>query len=103
MLAAVLVVGGLAGVVGLCAVPVGKGIQLVGALVTAASPMNLLWAIVYPAATVPRSMTDPVAGRVTMIFGALLAAGGYAALVYAMHTTMKRSFMFTVRKLAGTN
>ena len=36
-----------------------------------------------------------------MVVGALLAAGGYATLVYLMHTTMQRSFMMTVRRLAG--
>ena len=34
--------------------------------------------------------------------GSALAAVVYAAVVLGMHTNMKRSFMMTVRKLAGT-
>ena len=36
------------------------------------------------------------------LIGAAIAAVIYALIVYAMHTTMKRSFMMTVRRLAGT-
>ena len=66
--------------------------------------MNLLWASVYPAARIRRSLIkDPIAGRVALVVGAAGAAVGYAAVVYGMHTTMKRSFMMTVRRLAGTS
>ena len=67
------------------------------------SPINLLWAIVYPGLTIPESLrTDPTAGRVTLVIGALLAGAFYTTGVYLMHSTMKRSFMMTVRKLAGS-
>lgn len=98
---AVLIVGGLAGALSLCALPVGKGIQAVGAVAAAVSPMNLLWAIVYPGATIPQSMQDPQTGRAAMVAGAALASIGYGIAVYSMLVTMKRNFMFTVRKLAG--
>ncbi len=99
---AVLVVGALAGVIGLCGIPAGKNMPIVGAAITAVSPMNLLWAVVYPAATIPRSLEDPFAGRMTIVVGAVLAAVAYSAIVYGMHTNMKRGFMMTVRRLAGT-
>ena len=98
---AVLVVGVIAGVLGLCGIPAGKKLQIVGALFTAVSPMNLLFAIVYPAETIPKSIADPVAGRAALAIGAVIASAIYIVVVYGMHTTMKRSFMMTVRKLAG--
>ncbi|MHC4415873.1 MAG: ABC transporter permease subunit [Planctomycetota bacterium] len=101
VVAAVLVVGAVAGVLGLCGLPAGLEMQIVGALVSAMSPLNLLWAIVYPAATIPKSLSDPVAGRFSLVAGAAIAGAVYTAVVYGMHTTMRRSFMMTVRKLAG--
>jgi hypothetical protein len=41
--------------------------------------------------------------RPGLLVGSLAAAIGGAVVVYAMHGAMKKSFMFTVRKLAGTN
>jgi ABC-type transport system involved in multi-copper enzyme maturation permease subunit len=102
VVAAVLVVGAIAGVIGLCGIPAGQNMPIVGALITSISPLNLLWAIVLPALTVPKSMEDPTSCRIALVVGALIAAVGYAAVVYGMHTTMKRSFMMTVRRLAGT-
>ena len=37
-----------------------------------------------------------------MVVGALLAAVGYGVMVYMLHNMIKRSFMMTVRKLAGS-
>jgi ABC-type transport system involved in multi-copper enzyme maturation permease subunit len=103
VVAAVLVVGAIGGVIGICGIPAGQNMPIVGALITSLSPMNLLWAIVLPAATVPKSLlNNPVSCRVALVAGAMFAAVGYAMVVYAMHTTMKRSFMMTVRRLAGT-
>ncbi|MCH8344185.1 MAG: hypothetical protein IH983_09365 [Planctomycetes bacterium] len=72
-------------------------------MINTLSPVNLLWAIVYPAKAILTSSTpnDIMAARISMVVGALLAAGGYATLVYLMLTTMRRSFMMTVRRLAG--
>jgi hypothetical protein len=103
VVASVLVVGAIGGVIGVCGVPAGQNMPVVGAIITSLSPINLLWAIVLPASTVPKSLlNDPVSCRVALVVGAAIAAGGYAMVVYAMHTTMKRSFMMTVRRLAGT-
>jgi hypothetical protein len=35
------------------------------------------------------------------VIGSMIAASLYMAIVYAMHTNNKRTFMMTVRKLAG--
>ncbi|MCZ6734205.1 MAG: hypothetical protein O7F17_11005 [Planctomycetota bacterium] len=101
--AAVLVAGGLTGVLGLCGLASGNKIPLVGAMINTLSPVNLLWAIVYPAKAILTSSTqnEIITARISMVVGALLAAGGYATVVYLMLTTMRRSFMMTVRRLAG--
>jgi ABC-type transport system involved in multi-copper enzyme maturation permease subunit len=103
VVAAVLVVSAVAGVIGVCGIPAGQNMPIVGALITSLSPVNLLWAIVLPASTVPKSLlNDPASCRVALVIGAVGAGAGYAMVVYALHTTMKRSFMMTVRRLAGT-
>ncbi|MCZ6852060.1 MAG: ABC transporter permease subunit [Planctomycetota bacterium] len=103
VVAAVLVAGGVTGVLGLCGLASGNKIPIVGAVINTLSPVNLLWAIVYPAKAILTGSTpkDIMAARINMVVGALLAAGGYATLVYLMLTTMRRSFMMTVRRLAG--
>ena len=104
VVSAVLVVGLLAGLVGLCGIPAGHNMRYVGAIITAASPMNLVWAITYPAVTIEQSLVqDAALGRLSLVIGAGLAAIAYMAIVYGMHTNNKRNFMMTVRKLAGTN
>ncbi|MHC4946675.1 MAG: hypothetical protein ACYTG1_00220 [Planctomycetota bacterium] len=101
---AVVVVLGVAGVLSLCALGAGKGLSVVGGAITAASPMNLLFALVYPDRTIPSALGGSVAaGRLSLLVGAALAGIGYSLLVYGMHANMKRTFMMTVRKLAGTN
>jgi hypothetical protein len=37
-----------------------------------------------------------------MLIGAVVAATIYGFIVFGMHASMKRSFMMTVRRLAGT-
>ncbi len=100
---AVLTAGAVGGLVGLCAVPAGRSIDVVGAFMAAFTPMNLLWAAIYPALAIPSSLdtTDTTAARVSILVGAVVAAAAYTGIVYGMHSNMKRTFMMTVRRLAG--
>ena len=41
--------------------------------------------------------------RVALAIGAVIASAAYSGVVYAIYVSMKRSFMMTVRRLAGTN
>ena len=41
-------------------------------------------------------------GGASMLIGAVIAATLYGFIVFGMHASMKRSFMMTVRRLAGT-
>ncbi|MFO0895629.1 MAG: hypothetical protein U0574_11830 [Phycisphaerales bacterium] len=101
-LAAVAVVAAVAGVLGLCGGAAGSAMPYVGAVLSALSPANLLVAIVQPGMAISASLEDPAAARWALLIGAAIAAAGYAATVVGMHTTMKRTFMMTVRRLAGT-
>ncbi len=88
-------------VLGACGWPSGRQFPLLGALISAVSPFNLLGALIYPADVIPESLTEPITGRIWLAVGSAVAAGGFSAAVYAMHTGMKRNFMMTVRRLAG--
>lgn len=102
VVAAVMVLSVVGGVIGLCGVA-GGGIPVVGAVVNSASPINLVVATIMPEALISSTLANDSGG----VFGALLiggvvAAAVYIAVVYGMHASMKRSFMMTVRRLAGT-
>jgi len=101
--AAVGVTIAVAGVLGLCGGAAGSSIPIVGAVLVALSPANLLVAVVSPASAVAGSLEDPAATRTALMIGSVIAMAIFAAVVFGMHTTMKKTFMFTVRKLAGTN
>ena len=103
VIAASLVVFGIGGLLGLCGFTAGRSVPYVGAALSAVSPINLLVAIVDPATAIPESMTDEAAARVSLIVGSLGAVLAYGLAVYAMHAQLKRSFMMTVRRLAGLN
>ena len=81
----------------------GNSTNIIGALFASFSPVNLVWALVYPANTIAASVAKGLGpGRISMVVGVLIAAVGYGFLVYMLHNMIKRSFMMTVRKLAGS-
>lgn len=93
-----------AGVIGLCGMSTrGMTFGQFGGVTNALGPVNLVLAIVNPAMMIQGAMTNPFAASISMLIGAVIAAGAYAAVVYGMHSNMKRTFMMTVRKLAGVN
>jgi ABC-type transport system involved in multi-copper enzyme maturation permease subunit len=92
-----------AGVLGLCGFVGGREIGTIGAVLVAANPINLLAAGVAPADTIGKTIADGQSARFALLVGAAIAGLAYGFFVYAMHSHMKRTFMFTVRKLAGQN
>ncbi len=103
VISAVAIVVAVVGVLSLCAVPAGRNLTLPGAAFLTISPINLLFALVQPSQTIPSGMSDSMTGaRVSLLIGAAVSAVIYSALVYGMHANMKRTFMMTVRRLAGT-
>jgi len=103
VIAAFGVLAAVIGVLTICAFPAGQNLSVIGSAFTAFSPVNIVLAIVFPANFIHSALAQEVgAARVSLIVGAFIAAGVYAAIVYGMHTNMKRTFMMTVRRLAGT-
>lgn len=102
--AAVGVVLGIMLALGFCGVASGRTINVVGAFLQALSPINLLLAAIDPGEFLSESMNDENsrAGRIGLVVGGIVATVGYVSIVFGMHASMKRSFMMTVRRLAGT-
>ena len=100
VVSAVLVVLVVLGVVGLCGASTGR-IPVLGSLVACASPINLAATTVMPEQMLGDQAEDGSSAGV-LIIGAMLAAVIYGLIVWGMHGSMKRSFMMTVRRLAGT-
>ena len=104
VIAAVAIAVAVAGILSLCAIPAGNSLSLAGSTIVSFSPMNLLFAIVYPAKTIPSAMeAGNAAARTSLVVGATISAVIYGAVVFGMHSNMKRTFMMTVRRLAGTS
>ena len=104
VIAAVGIVLVVVGVLSLCAMPAGRSLSHLGAVMTSFSPINLVFSIVYPANTISSALeNDVITARTSVVIGAVVTAVAYAAISYGMHTTMKRTFMMTVRRLAGTS
>ena len=83
---AVAVAGALGGILGLCGMALGNSANVIGALFAAFSPVNLVWALVYPANTIAASVANGLGtGRISMVVGVLIAAVGYGFLVYMLH------------------
>jgi hypothetical protein len=102
VIAAVSIVIAVAGVLSLCGIPAGRNLNVIGGAIVSFSPINLLFGIVYPADTIPSALQASVAaGRISLVIGACMAAVVFALVVYGMHNNMKRTFMMTVRRMAG--
>ena len=109
---AVTIVGAIAGVLSGCTMLAGKSFSLVGAAMSSLNPVFLLFAMIYPEAAIPDAVDASIRGTngnigaglaVNFIIGSVITAAAYIAIVYAMHGYMKRTFMTTVRRLAGTS
>ncbi len=103
VIAAFGVVAVIAGILGLCGVAVGRQVPYVGPVLNALSPVNLVLAVTKPELVIEPALNDLGAARSSLVVGSVIAAGIYVVAVISMHATMKRTFMMTVRRLAGTN
>ena len=102
VVAAVLVLSVVVGVIGLCSAA-GGNIPYVGGVVNSASPFNLVVSSVVPEYAIRSTAIEgSEAVNITLASGAAVSAAIYIAIVFGMHASMKRSFMMTVRRLAGT-
>ncbi len=101
---AVAATGAVAVMLGLCAGATGKGIPVVGAFMNGLTPFSLVVSIVAPETSMSGSLEAGVQGsRIALFVGSVVGVCGFALAVWVMHAATKKTFMFTVRKLAGTN
>ena len=81
----------------------GRSIPGVGAFMNALTPVNLLAAVITPESVADDTLQQGLGTfRVALAIGAVAAGALGAGVVWAMHGSMQKTFMFTVRKLAGT-
>jgi ABC-type transport system involved in multi-copper enzyme maturation permease subunit len=101
VVAAVGVVVAIGGAVGLCGAAAGRGVPVVGAAMAALSPVNLVVAAAFPATAMPASIADPASARIGLAVGAAVSAAAWAGLQIALLGHLRRTFMASVRQLAG--
>jgi ABC-type transport system involved in multi-copper enzyme maturation permease subunit len=89
-------------VLGFCGWNAAGSIAVVGPIINAFSPATNLAMLIDPWSRVSDFAQSPTMGRVSLVFGVLIAGGGYSLLVYTMIVNMVRGFDHTVRQLSGT-
>ncbi|MBX2852362.1 MAG: ABC transporter permease [Phycisphaeraceae bacterium] len=88
-----------------CGLTAAENIPLIGPALNAFSPATNLTMLVDPHGWVAEfedGTGSTVIGRVSLVFAAIIAAAGYATIVWAFITTMVKGFDHTVRRLSGT-
>jgi ABC-type transport system involved in multi-copper enzyme maturation permease subunit len=103
VVATVGIVGAFAAVVGLCGWQAAAEIPGVGPALGAMSPASLIAATTRPEVAMQTMIgkTGLGSARVSLAFGAIIAAGLYAVICYVIHGHIVRTFDMTVRKMAG--
>jgi ABC-type Na+ efflux pump permease subunit len=104
VVATVGIVGAAAGVIGLCAFAAGAQVPVAGPVLAALSPAAAIFAGVQPEDALTGTLNEQGLGnaRLTLAIGAVLAAGLWIGVVYALRAGMTHNFDMTVRRLAGT-
>ena len=93
-------------VIGFCGISSGEGIPVFGGFLASISPLNLLLASIQPDQYLDGSFAEGTtvkATRIALFAGGMVFALVYVLVVFFMHSAMKKSFMMTVRRLAGTS
>ena len=98
----VAIVGGGALVFGFCGLAATSEIPLIGPVLNAFSPATNVLMIIDPNQWVKGFTNEPIFGRISMVIAALIAATGYAVIVWSIITAMVKGFDHTVRRLSGT-
>jgi len=96
------VIGCLALVMGFCGWNAAENIPFIGPLINAFSPATNIVMILNPWEHVKDFLANPAMSRPVLLFAALIGAGGYSLVVYAVLIGIVKNFDQTVRKLTGT-
>ncbi len=103
----VAIVAIVSGILGLCGWASASDMPVVGPALASLSPASLLDALVVPASRLAETVDSGSSGlataRIALATGALIAAGVYIGIVYAVISALVKNFDTTVRKLAGTS
>jgi len=103
----VAIVAIVSGILGLCGWASASDMPVVGPALASLSPASLLDALVVPAhrlaETVDSGSEGLAAARIALAVGAIISAGVYIGIVYAVISALVKNFDTTVRKLAGTS
>ncbi len=103
IVSAVMVMIFIMGILGLCGSASGRGIPWFGAVISAGSPFNLVFASFMPVYAIPETVNQAGdSSGAVLALGAIIFAGVYFGVVVAIHSSIKKTFMMTVRRLAGT-
>ncbi|MDX9911649.1 MAG: ABC transporter permease subunit [Phycisphaerales bacterium] len=105
VVASVGVVGAIVLVLGACGFKSGQDFPVIGPALVALSPGSLILAITDAGRGMIQTVQSGPDGlgtaRISLLIGAVLSAGAYLGVVYALHASMVRTFDVTTRKLAG--
>jgi ABC-type transport system involved in multi-copper enzyme maturation permease subunit len=96
------VIGCLTLVMGFCGWNMAREAEFIGPLINAFSPSTNFVMILNPWEHVGGFLRDPNMHRPVLLFAALIGAGGYSLVVYAVLIGIVKNFDQTVRKLTGT-
>ena len=105
VIGAVGVLGSTAGVCGLIGWKAGEAIPFLGSVAVAMNPVTLIYAACFPEDAVAGSLAGgaPLGpARFSLGVGAVIAAAAYVGLVFAILSSMVKTFDVTTRKLAGS-
>jgi len=97
-----LIVGLVSVVLGFCGYSAAASVEGVGPVLNSFSPVTNMVTLVNPWQHLEGFAEDASVGRVALGIGAVIAAGGYALIVFGLLTAMVRGFDMTVRRLSGT-
>lgn len=104
VVATVAVVGTVGAVVGGCGWQAAQEIPFVGPVLAALNPVTTLIALVNPALAYENelmSSNNLTGARTSLAVGAIIGLGVYTAIIFALRSSMVRTFDMTTRKLAG--
>lgn len=96
------IIGTMVLILGLCGATAARNIMILGPMINAFSPVTNLMMIVNPYDTISEFVDQPLIGRISLVFAAVLCAVGYSIIVWGMVFGMIKGFDHTVRRLSGT-
>ena len=99
----ILIIGGLIVTLSLCAVPVMNSSGIFAPMAATISPANIILTGLKPSEWLPNALGENTISFTWLLVGGTLTAGCYATGAVLLHRQMTRTFMMTVRQLAGTN